>query len=379
MKKYQKRIKRMLALLMPLFILLALVINIIVPDKDISFVENRSLQKFPEINKTSFVDGSFENKMSNWFGDQFVGRNGLIHLRYGVLKLMGQKKINDIYLCGKQLIEDTKLPNKTQLSRNLNAINAFTEKHSDVDTSFMLIPNAVYVQNKRLPYFSDENDQGKIMDSIYNTLDSSVYSFDARKTLKKHSEEYLYYKSDHHQTSLGAFYTYQAWQKQQGNDDVSLKDYDQYVVSNNFRGTLANGSGSFGIKDDITIFVNKNLSDYYVQEPKQKNKGSIYDSSFLKTKDQYSVFLGGNKDIQRIELNNDSKRHLLLFKDSYANSFVQFIMNDYRSITIVDPRYYRDDIEKVMQEDLITDVMYLYNTNTFVEDTSLADVLGEQQ
>lgn len=377
MKKYQKRIKRMLALLMPLFILLALVINIIVPDKDISFVENRSLQKFPEINKTSFVDGSFENKMSNWFGDQFVGRNGLIHLRYGVLKLMGQKKINDIYLCGKQLIEDTKLPNKTQLSRNLNAINAFTEKHSDVDTSFMLIPNAVYVQNKRLPYFSNENDQGKIMDSIYNTLDSSVYSFDARETLKKHSEEYLYYKSDHHWTSLGAFYTYQAWQKQQGNDDVSLKDYDQYVVSNNFRGTLANGSGSFGIKDDITIFVNKNLSDYYVQEPKQKNKGSIYDSSFLKTKDQYSVFLGGNKDIQRIELNNDSKRHLLLFKDSYANSFVQFIMNDYRSITIVDPRYYRDDIEKVMQEDLITDVMYLYNTNTFVEDTSLADVLGE--
>ena len=367
----------MLALLMPLFILLALVINIIVPDKDISFVENRSLQKFPEINKTSFVDGSFENKMSNWFGDQFVGRNGLIHLRYGVLKLMGQKKINDIYLCGKQLIEDTKLPNETQLSRNLNAINAFTEKHSDVDTSFMLIPNAVYVQNKRLPYFSDENDQGKIMDSIYNTLDSSVYSFDARKTLKKHSEEYLYYKSDHHWTSLGAFYTYQAWQKQQGNDDISLKDYDQYVVSNNFRGTLANGSGSFGIKDDITIFVNKNLSDYYVQEPKQKNKGSIYDSSFLKTKDQYSVFLGGNKDIQRIELNNDSKRHLLLFKDSYANSFVQFIMNDYRSITIVDPRYYRDDIEKVMQEDLITDVMYLYNTNTFVEDTSLADVLGE--
>lgn len=377
MKKYQKRIKRMLALLMPLFILLALVINIIVPDKDISFVENRSLQKFPEINKTSFVDGSFENKMSNWFGDQFVGRNGLIHLRYGVLKLMGQKKINDIYLCGKQLIEDTKLPNEKQLSRNLNAINAFTEKHSDVDTSFMLIPNAIYVQNKRLPYFLDENDQGKIMDSIYNTLDSSVYSFDARKTLKKHSEEYLYYKSDHHWTSLGAFYTYQAWQKQQGNDDVSLKDYDQYVVSNNFRGTLANGSGSFGIKDDITIFVNKNLSDYYVQEPKQKNKGSIYDSSFLKTKDQYSVFLGGNKDIQRIELNNDSKRHLLLFKDSYANSFVQFIMNDYRSITIVDPRYYRDDIEKVMQEDLITDVMYLYNTNTFVEDTSLADVLGE--
>lgn len=90
-----------------------------------------------------------------------------------------------------------------------------------------------------------------------------------------------------------------------------------------------------------------------------------------------AFFLGGNKSIQRIEMDNDSKRHLLLFKDSYANTFVQFLMNDYRTITIVDPRYYNDNIDKVMKDDLITDVMYLYNTNTFVEDSSLADVLGE--
>lgn len=377
MKKYQNKIKRMITLLFPLFILFTLVVNLVFPDKEISFVENRSLQTFPEMNRTTLSDGSFENKLSNWFADQFVGRNGLIHLRYGMLKMLGQKKIDHIYLCGKQLIEDAKLPNEKQMSRNLKAINAFSEDHSDVDTSFLLIPNAVYVQNNHLPHFSDEKDQGKIMDSIYGKLDDSVQVFDVRKGLKEHSKEYLYYKSDHHWTSLGAFYAYQTWQNQQGNKDVKLEDYDQYVVSNNFHGTLANGSGSFGIKDKISIFVNKNLSDYYVQEAKQKNKGSIYDSSFLKTNDQYSVFLGGNKDIQRIELNNNSKRHLLLFKDSYANSFIQFIMNDYRSITIVDPRYYRDNIEKVMQDDLITDVMYLYNTNTFVEDTSLADVLGE--
>lgn len=149
------------------------------------------------------------------------------------------------------------------------------------------------------------------------------------------------------------------------------------VVSKNFKGTLANGTGSFGIKDTISIFVNKKLNDYYVQEADNKKKGSIYDSSFIDSKDQYSMFLGGNKSIQRIELENNSKKHLLIFKDSYANSFVQFLMNDYRTITIVDPRYYNENIEKVIQEDFITDVMYLYNTNTFVEDTSLADVLGE--
>ena len=138
-----------------------------------------------------------------------------------------------------------------------------------------------------------------------------------------------------------------------------------------------NGTGSIGIEDTINIFVNKNLNDYYVQESDNKIEGSIYDSSYIDSENQYSVFLGGNKSIQRIEMDNDSKRHLLLFKDSYANTFVQFLMNDYRTITIVDPRYYNDNIDKVMKDDLITDVMYLYNTNTFVEDSSLADVLGE--
>ena len=82
------------------------------------------------------MDGSFETKLSNWFADQFVGRNGFIHLRYGMLKLLGQKKIDDIYLCKNQLIEDAKLPNQKQMARNLSAINKFAKSHSDINTTF---------------------------------------------------------------------------------------------------------------------------------------------------------------------------------------------------------------------------------------------------
>lgn len=372
MKKYQNLVRRTITLCMPVILILGLVINLVFPDRELSLVENRSLQKFPEMDRTSLMDGSFETKLSSWFADQFVGRNGFIHLRYGMLKLLGQKKIDDIYLCKNQLIENAKLPNKEQMARNLKAINKFSKSHADLDTTFLLIPNAVSIQENHLPYLSDENDQNQIMDAIYKKLKSPVSIVDVRKNLKKHKDEYIYYKSDHHWTSLGAFYAYQKL-----NDAALLNDYDQMVVSKNFKGTLANGTGSFGIKDTISIFVHKKLNDYYVQEADNKKKGSIYDSSFIDSKDQYSVFLGGNKSIQRIELENNSKKHLLIFKDSYANSFVQFLMNDYRTITIVDPRYYNENIDKVIQEDFITDVMYLYNTNTFVEDTSLADVLGE--
>ena len=342
MKKYQNLVKRTITLIMPFILILGLIVNLIFPDKELSLVENRSLQKFPEIDKASIIDGSFETKFSSWFADQFVGRNGFIHLRYGLLKLLGQRKINNIYLCGSQLIENSSLPDQKQLARNLKAINTFSENHTDLKTTFLLVPNAVSVQNNRLPYLSDETNQNQIMDSIYKKLNKKINVVDVRNKLKEHRD-----------------------------------DYKQMVVSTNFRGTLANGTGSIGIEDTINIFVNKNLNDYYVQESDNKIEGSIYDSSYIDSENQYSVFLGGNKSIQRIEMDNDSKRHLLLFKDSYANTFVQFLMNDYRTITIVDPRYYNDNIDKVMKDDLITDVMYLYNTNTFVEDSSLADVLGE--
>lgn len=329
MKKYQNLVKRTITLIMPFILIFGLIVNLIFPDKELSLVENRSLQKFPEIDKASIIDGSFETKFSSWFADQFVGRNGFIHLRYGLLKLLGQRKINNIYLCGSQLIENASLPDKKQLARNLKAINTFSENHTDLKTTFLLVPNAVSVQNNRLPYLSDEMNQNQIMDSIYKKLNKKINVVDVRNKLKEHRDDYIYYNSDHHWTSLGAFYAYQK------------------------------------------------LNDYYVQESDNKIEGSIYDSSYIDSENQYSVFLGGNKSIQRIEMDNDSKRHLLLFKDSYANTFVQFLMNDYRTITIVDPRYYNDNIDKVMKDDLITDVMYLYNTNTFVEDSSLADVLGE--
>lgn len=81
MKKYQNLVKRTITLIMPFILILGLIVNLIFPDKELSLVENRSLQKFPEIDKASIIDGSFETKFSSWFADQFVGRNGFIHLR----------------------------------------------------------------------------------------------------------------------------------------------------------------------------------------------------------------------------------------------------------------------------------------------------------
>lgn len=106
-----------------------------------------------------------------------------------------------------------------------------------------------------------------------------------------------------------------------------------------------------------------------------KKSRTIYHSDALETKDQYTVFMGGNKALFHINVDNNSKRHLLLIKDSYANSLIPFLIPQFNSITVIDARYYFEDYKRLIKDDLITDVLFMNNANTFVQDTSLADML----
>ena len=86
--------------------------------------------------------------------------------------------------------------------------------------------------------------------------------------------------------------------------------------------------------------------------------------------------MGGNHGLLKIETTADTDKHLLLIKDSYANALIPFLIPYYRTITVVDPRYYFDDVQLRIDMDMINEVMYVYNANTFMIDTSLADMLN---
>ena len=93
-------------------------------------------------------------------------------------------------------------------------------------------------------------------------------------------------------------------------------------------------------------------------------------------KDKYQVFMGGNHPIAEIVTQSDTGKVLLMFKDSYANSFVQFLYPYYDKIIIIDPRYYYDDPGQLMGLENVTDVMFLYSANILFKDASLVDCLG---
>ena len=109
----------------------------------------------------------------------------------------------------------------------------------------------------------------------------------------------------------------------------------------------------------------------------QKKSASLYASEKLKGRDKYGVFLDGNHPIVKIRTMADSDRTLLLLKDSYANCFVPFLTSSFREIVLVDPRYYYGNIEELLLEQNFTDILILYNLNTFLQDDVLHFVLED--
>lgn len=374
--KYSSIMASSLAKVVSVAAIATMTVNIIIPDHEQSETENRPLQTFPSWSTEHVLSGQYTKDLNTWFSDQFVCRDQNIHIKYLIQKTFGIKEIQDVFLTKQGLIEKTAKPNKEQLERNLNAINTFKQNNPELNVGFVTVPNAVSIKKEYLPKYAVTLNQNKQIDNIYSQLDDSIIKIDLRNTLKKHKDEYLYYKTDHHWTSLASYYAYQDIAKAFNLETTKQSDYTIYPVTTNFEGTLANKTGSVNIKDEIDIYVPKDKCDYVItDESTNKKSRTIYHSDALETKDQYTVFMGGNKALFHINVDNNSKRHLLLIKDSYANSLIPFLIPQFNSITVIDARYYFEDYTRLIKDDLITDVLFMNNANTFVQDTSLADML----
>ena len=355
-------------------------LNLIVSDKEMSEEENRMLAGSPRLSWRSLVSGDFMTKYETYLADQFAGRNFWRSIKVGLSGLGGSRQEEDI-LIGKDdyLMEEIVSPDQDTLMENLEAIRQFAKRSRDIQTYMLLVPNAANIMRDRLPAFATVSDQSRMFAQVKRELGEDVEWLDAAEALKKHAGEQIYYKTDHHWTSLGAFYTFsQVAEQMQIKTDVS-SGFVSYPISTTFNGMLAAKSGCrMDVREDIYMYVPRDTDNdvvvNYVDE--QRKTASLYDSSKLKTRDQYAVFLGENTSVVDIKTVSESKRRLLLIKDSYANSFVPFLTPYFRKIVLVDPTYYRGTIEDIMDTYRITDVLYLYSGNTFFQDNNLKGVLS---
>jgi hypothetical protein len=366
----------LLARLFLLLVLLVFLINLCTKTRTFSETENRNLSQKPTFSLASLIDGSYFSGLTDCYSDQFFYRDGWISLKLQDVSLLGRKESGGVYLCSDgYLMAEPETPDASALSETLTAVNLFAENHPDLSTQMMLVPAAASILTDKLPKNAPVRDQLSDIANTVSQLDSSIGVLDVTSALQAHAQEDIYYRTDHHWTSLGAYYAFQAVSSSLG---LAQYNYDIYTVTDSFEGTLSSKSGSHKVTDSIQVYAPLGTDvSYYVVYPDSTEKVcSIFRSDCLEVKDKYTVFFGGNHSLVEIETTTGNDRSLLVFKDSYANSFMQFLTPYYETIIMVDPRYYYDDIETVLTTYGITDVLYLYSADTFLTDTSLAAVLG---
>lgn len=358
-----------------ILVILFTVIDIINSPNEFSELENRKLSQMPILSLKSYIDTSFSSDYEKYINDQFFLRDNWIDLKSRIEYLLGKRENNDI-IFGREnyLFKKFTTFNEEMLENNLNSIITFTNNYNK-EVDFFIIPNSYAVYDELTPRYLPLVDQLSLINSInsYLSLKSNdhINTINVAEELLKNKDDYIYYKTDHHWTSYGAYLAYLTYMDYLGLEIVDINNLEKITI-NNFLGTYYNRSKYFKADSDFITYYN--ILGLHI-EIDGKEKLSLMDLDKFKGSDKYSAFLWGNNGLTKVINENISEERkgssILIFKDSYANSFIQFLSYNYEIIDIIDLRYFKESIRNFMKDKDYNEILIMYSFNNLSSDINI--------
>ena len=364
-----KAYSRFLTAFFCLFLGGLLAVHVFLPDRESSETENRTLAQLPEFSWESLKDGTYTEAIEAYFADQFPLRDGWTGLKARAEQLLGKQEFNGVYLTGDTLISKVETPDTELLDKNLGYVQSLAGK-TDANVYLGMIPSAAEIWKEKLPAGNDSWDQEAFLQSL-KELGLPLIDFDA--ALSAHADEQIFYNTDHHWTTLGAFYGANALLESLGKETLKVDDFTVEIASNDFYGTLYSTSGIHWLSADTMEFWVSGEGLHITSWRNGKPEAAeLYDRTYLAKKDKYSAFLGGNQPLCVIEnpaITDGSK--LLLLRDSYSDALAPFLAQRFAEVHLIDLRYYRMPIPMYAAQYGIEDVVILYSVQNFISDPNL--------
>lgn len=348
------------------------------PKTDYSSSEKRYLQKFPDANVEKVLSGEFGSEFETFFADRFPQRNTWVGINAYTTLAEGNNGASGVYNCKNGYLINKPVSTDNNLDKNVGAVVDFA-KTIDAPTTVMLVPSTGYIADDVLPTFHDKYNDDEDISRISSTLSKDKIGFvDLRERFKSEYKNgsQLYYKTDHHWTTKGAYTGYQELCKALGItpiDDSTLKK-DSYP---DFYGTTYSSSGFWLTPpDNIEIWSNpknsdKNISVKITEGANVKTSGSMYFTDHLKEDDKYPVFIDGNHALTEITNTNAKNGTILLIKDSFSHSLAPFLAENYSKVVLVDLRYYKESVSQLVSTYNPEQVVVLYGIDNLATDTDI--------
>lgn len=369
--KIKNKFNKILVSTFVLYISVFFVLFVIIKDKDFSELENRKLSKFPKFTLERLMNKEFGDEFETYLADQFPLRDKFISIKSSSEYVLQKKENNGVYIGDNGMFIEKFDEMDTELIDKITSyINNFSKKYN---TYMMIAPTTYTIYSDNLPMYVDTNKELDAMKYFISKLDSEIVNIPIVDILKEHKKEYIYYNTDHHWTTLGAYYGYTKFAEYCNIDAMKYSEFDKKVVSDSFYGTLfSKGNFTYAKPDSISLYYPKKEIDYvvdYVFSEKQTN--SLYELEYLDVKDKYGVFLDNNHPLVKISTNIKNGKKIAIIKDSYSHSLIPFLVNNFEEIHVIDLRMFKGNVDNYLMENGLEDILFMYNVRNIISDRNI--------
>ncbi len=404
------------------------VLATVLPNPTFSEVEKRELAAKPALSAQAVFSSQYMKDFSAWFADTFPGREGFITVANWLEDSRGIRPDEVKLYSGtakpatepeSQPEQPTQPPQTPEQEAPAEPEQPAAPKEQEDDAVGYLMDNGVFVVGDRavnlfggsnamgeyyantlnsyldelpagvqvynlvapcsaefyLParYRASSADQQQNISHIYSCLDERIKAVDAYSELAAHTDEYIYFRTDHHWTGLGAYYAYTAFCRQAGLEPLPLEQMEARTREG-FLGTFYSQTGDPVLQqnpDSLTYYIPPTEYKAWLRMKDQPNDFVPLESiwgEFASLTNSYSIFLCGDYPLEKIVTEHQNGRKIVVVKESYGNAFVPFLLSHFEEIYVVDQRYFQTSLLELIEQNGVTDLLFL--NNAFAANTS---------
>lgn len=378
--------KYSLLLLFSVLLLVTSVADMFLNSRQFSEMENRYLTQRPQFSLSQLFRNEYTPRYEAYINDQFVARDSWITLKSVSESALGKIENNGIvYGSNHHMFEDYRSTDERRLEQNINFINAYFEKYlGQSNFTAAIIPSSYAILDSLVPHGLQNVDQNKRIQEINSRVPSGVTVWDLFPAMKgavqkadaEGIQDPVYYRTDHHWTTFGAYNAYQSFAQARG---LKAVDWDSLGPLENqvpdFYGSYYSKCKLYSAVPDTITYFDIPFQSIVIDG---EEKPGLYDSSLWDKRDKHAAFLWGNNGVTVIKSQNNlnaqkgKTTRILLIKDSYGNSFTPFLTYSYDEVYVVDLRSMTEKMSDFMAAHSFDDVLLMYSFMNFASDTNIS-------
>lgn len=341
------------------------------PKGDFSSREKRYLAEPPVLTWESLSEGDFSEDVETYMADHIPGRSFFVGLNAYFDLLTGRQGAKDILLTeDRRLVEAPAAWDEAAVQKNMDTINAFAQE-AGVPVDLMIVPSAGWAAEEKIRGLSAPYEDEAIIGSIYALAEETVRTVDVLSVFDQtDAPELLYYKTDHHWTSLGAYTACRSYAGGLGKSYPAAEDFTVETVPDFYGSTYSRSALWLTPGEEIQLWHGaENIT--VTREADEAPHQGIFFRNRLEEEDKYTVFLDGNHPLVRLHNpEQEGQGKLLVIRDSFSNCLGGFLAEAFEEVVLVDLRYYRQPVSQLLQEGFDR-VLVCYSIGNFLTDTNI--------